>query len=74
VKLLLFRNSPIMVTMNTCVIHPNFSLDEVQLDKVASCYQCIGFTYKKAAFTEKARYPHPLKKVPLTELSLYNKC
>jgi hypothetical protein len=29
VKLLLFRNSPIMVPMNTCVIHPNFFLDEV---------------------------------------------
>ena len=65
-----------MVPMNTCVIHPNFSLDEVQLDKMAFCYQYIDFTYKKEDFTEKARYPHPLKKknVPLTELSLYTKC
>jgi len=62
VKLLLLRNSPIMVPMNTCVIHPNFSLDEVQLDKMAFCYQYIDFTYKKEDFTEKARYPHPLKK------------
>jgi hypothetical protein len=40
--------------MNTCAIHPNFSLDEVQLGKMASCYQYIGFTYKREAFTEKA--------------------
>jgi len=65
-----------MVPMNTCVIHPNFSLDEVQLGKMASCYQYIGFTYKKEGFTEKAwSPPHPLKKnVPLTEPSLYTKC
>jgi hypothetical protein len=74
VKLLLFRNSPIMVPMNTCVIHPNFSLHEVKLGKMASCYQYIEFTYKKEAFTEKARSPPPKKNVPLTEPSLYTKC
>ena len=66
-----------MVPMNTCVIHPNFSLVEVQLDKMASCYKYIDFTYKKEAFTEKARYPPPTQKkknAPLTELSLYTKC
>ena len=48
-----------MVPMNTCVIDPNFSLDEVQL---ASCYQYIDFTLKKKILLKKPDTPTPSTK------------